>query len=65
MNLDNIIRFEQMEKEGLYMSKLTFLSVFSLGILVSTKSGSHMTISLGIGPLEFETGLRLWLTGTR
>jgi len=65
MNLDKIIKFEQMEKEGLYMSKLTFLSVFSLGFLVSTKSGGHMTISFGIGPLEFEIGLRLWLTETR
>lgn len=63
--IDKIIRLETMEEDNHIMQKLILLSIFSIGFFVANKSGQHMTFSFGIGPIEMEWGIRLWLTETK
>lgn len=66
MNIINsIIKLETMDSEEHTMHKLTFLSLFHVSAFASTKTGTHVSFSMGIGPAEIEWSFRLWLTKTR
>ncbi len=61
MSIDNIIKFERLRKSDHLMEKLTFLSLFSIGIFISTVNGRHVGICLGFFIFEFDVNFRMWL----
>ena len=61
MSIDNIIKFEKLRKSDHLMEKLTFLSLFSIGIFISTVNGRHVGICLGFFIFEFDVNFRMWL----
>ncbi len=61
MNIDKIIKIERIKEEHTLFEKCTLLSLFHLGILINRENGQHLSFSIGIGPLETEISLRLWL----
>ena len=63
--IDNIIRLETMQEDNHIMQKIILLSIFSIGVFISSKSGQHLSFSFGIGPKEMEWSIRLWLTETK
>ncbi len=60
MSIDNIIKFESLRESDHLMEKLTLLSLFSLGIFISTVNGRHVGICLGFFIFEFDVNFRLW-----
>ena len=61
MSIDNIIKFERLKKNDHLMEKLTLLSLFSIGVFISTVNGKHIGICLGFFIFEFDINLRMWL----
>ncbi len=61
MSTDNIIKFERLKKNDHLMEKLTLLSLFSIGVFISTVNGKHIGICLGFFIFEFDINLRMWL----
>ena len=61
MNVDNIIKLERLKKNNHLMEKLTLLSLFSIGLFISTVNGKHVGICLGFLFFEFDINLRMWL----
>lgn len=61
MSIDNIIKFERLKKNDHLMEKLTLLSLFSIGVFISTVNGKHVGICLGFFNFEFDINLRMWL----
>ena len=60
MSIDNIVRFERLRKSDHLMEKLTLLSLFSIGVFISTVNGRHIGICLGIFIFELDVNLRMW-----
>ena len=65
MNIDNIIKVETVEMEESLLQKVSIFTFFHLSVFLSQQQGSHMSFAIGIGPLETEWSIRLWLTKTR
>ena len=61
MSIDNIIKFERLKKNDHLMEKLTLLSLFSIGVFISTVNGKHIGICLAFFIFEFDINLRMWL----
>ena len=61
MNIDNIIKFERLRDINHLMEKLTLLSLFSIGVFISTVNGKHIGICLGFFIFEFDVNLRTWV----
>ena len=61
MSIDNIIKLERLKKNDHLMEKLTLLSLFSIGVFISTVNGKHVGICLGFFIFEFDINLRMWL----
>ncbi len=60
MNIDSIIKFEKLRESNHLMEKITLLSLFSIGIFISTVNGRHVGICLGFFIFEFDINLRMW-----
>ena len=60
MSIDNIIKFERLSESDHLMEKITLLSLFSLGVFISTVNGRHIGICLGFFIFEFDVNLRIW-----
>lgn len=60
MSIDNIVKFERLRKSDHLMEKLTLLSLFSIGVFISTVNGRQVGISLGFFIFEFDVNLRMW-----
>ena len=60
MSIDNIIKFERLSESDHFMEKITLLSLFSLGVFISTVNGRHIGICLGFFIFEFDVNLRIW-----
>lgn len=60
MNIDSIIKFEKLRESNHLMEKITLLSLFSIGIFISTVNGRHVGICLGFFIFEFDISLRMW-----
>ena len=54
MSIDNIVKFERLRESDHLMEKLTLLSLFSIGVFISTVNGKHVGICLGFFIFEFE-----------
>ena len=61
MSIDNIVKFERLRESDHLMEKLTLLSLFSIGIFISTVNGRHVGICLGFFIFEFDVNFRMWL----
>ena len=61
MSIDNIIKLERLKKNDHLMEKLTLLSLFSIGVFISTVNGKHVGICLGFFIFEFDINLRMLL----
>ena len=61
MSIDNIIKFERLRESNHLMEKLTLLSLFSIGVFISTVNGRHVGICLGFFIFEFDVNFRMWL----
>ena len=57
MSVDNIIKLERLKKNNHLMEKLTLLSLFSIGVFISTVNGKHVGICLGFLFFEFDINL--------
>ena len=64
MRIDNIIKFERLKKNNHLMEKLTLLSLFSIGVFISTVNGKHVGICLGFFIFEFDINFRMWTIKT-
>ena len=60
MSIDNIVKFESLRESDHLMEKLILLSLFSVGIFISTVNGRHVGIYLGFFIFEFDVNLRMW-----
>ena len=60
MSIDNIVKFESLRESDHLMEKLILLSLFSVGIFISTVNGRHVGICLGLFIFEFDVNLRMW-----
>ena len=60
MSIDNIIKFERLRESDHLMEKLTLLSLFSIGVFISTVNGRHVGICVGFFIFEFDVNLRMW-----
>ena len=61
MSIDNIVKFESLRENHHLMEKLTLLSLFSIGVFISTVNGRHVGICLGFFIFEFDVNFRMWL----
>jgi len=57
-----LINVETLENENSIMSRLRVFSIFSISIFSSSNKGHHLSFALGVGPIEAEWTIRLWLT---
>ena len=64
MSIDNIIKFEKLRESDHLMEKLTLLSLFSIGVFISTVNGRHVGICLGFFIFEFDINFRMWTIKT-
>ncbi len=64
MSIDNIIKFESFKKNNHLMEKLTLLSLFSIGVFISSVNGKHVGICLGFFIFEFDINFRMWTIKT-
>jgi len=61
MNIENFIKFETIEVDESIMQKCTLLTIFNLSVFVSYRKGTHFSFSCGLGPIETEFALRVWI----
>ena len=60
MSIDNIVKLESLRESDHLMEKLTLLSLFSVGVFISTVNGRHVGICLGFFIFEFDVNFRKW-----
>ena len=60
MSIDNIVKLESLRESDHLMEKLTLLSLFSVGVFISTVNGRHVGICLGFFIFEFDVNFRIW-----
>ena len=65
MNIENIFKIETVNMDDSMLQKVTMLTIFHLSVFVSQQKGNHLSFAAGIGPIEMEWSMRLWLTEIR
>jgi len=60
LSIDNIVKLESLRESDHLMEKLTLLSLFSVGVFISTVNGRHVGICLGFFIFEFDVNFRIW-----
>jgi hypothetical protein len=65
MNIENIFKIETINMDDSILQKVTMLTIFHLSVFVSEQKGNHFSFAFGIGPIEMEWSVRLWLTQTK
>ena len=60
MSINKIVKFERLRESDHLMEKLTLLSLFSIGVFISTVNGRHVGVCIGFFIFEFDVNLRMW-----
>jgi hypothetical protein len=58
--IKDIVKLETFEFEQSIMQQITFLWLFTVGVIYSSRDGEHYTILLKIGIIQYELTMRIW-----